>query len=57
MNAKAAEIVSQLKPGTVLSSPWGTATVQELKGKSVLFTDGTREFQRGMHHYTIIKQA
>lgn len=56
MNAEAAAIVSQLRPGTVVKAKWGTATVKELKGKSVYFTDGTREGQRGMFHYTIVSQ-
>lgn len=51
---KAAEIVAQLKPGTVVTSPWGTSTVKELKGKSVYFTDGKYEPMRGMFHYKIV---
>lgn len=55
----AAQIVSNLKPGTVVESlrkyhVGERATVAELRGKRVYFTDGQFEDMRSMFNYRIV---
>lgn len=56
MNAKAAEIASQIETGSVLHRVGpnsGEVTVKEITEKSVYFTNGKMTNKRSLHHYTI----
>jgi hypothetical protein len=59
MNAAAAAIASQIKPGSVLSSlrkyyVGELSTVSHITEKSVYFTDGRYTNKRSLFHYTIV---
>lgn len=59
MNAKAAEIVAQLKSGIVLRSlrkhqVGELITVDRLEGKRVYFTNGKCTEMRSMFHYEMV---
>jgi hypothetical protein len=58
MNTAAQAIADQIKPGTVLAmigrDDIPNGTVEQIKGKSVYFTDGTHMALRSLHRMVIV---